>query len=189
MVTVTLANTPVLETERLILRAPKAADWPAWHAMAMSDRSRYIRASEITDGLAWRTMGHIVGHWVLRGFGNFVITRKDDDTALGMAGPWFPEGWPEREIGWSIWSAEAEGTGIAFEAASAARDFAFDTLGWDTAVSYIVAENTRSIALAERLGAVVDPDAAHPDQPGVPDKDAPKETVLVYRHPAPGGRA
>ena len=127
-------------------------------------------------------MGHIIGHWVLRGWGNFIITRKGDDTALGMTGPWFPAGWPEPEIGWSIWSAEVEGTGIAFEAAQAARDFVFDTLGWETAVSYIVSENTRSIALAERLGAVIDADAPYPfqDNPDHADK-----TVLVYRHPNP----
>jgi RimJ/RimL family protein N-acetyltransferase len=179
---VVLSNTPVLETDRLILRAPKAEDWPHWREMALSDRARFIRASEMTDGLAWRAMGHIIGHWVLRGWGNFIITRKGDDTALGMTGPWFPAGWPEKEIGWSIWSPELEGTGIAFEAAQAARSFAFGTLGWDTAVSYIVSENTRSIALAERLGAVLDPNAAYP---GWDTPDHADETVLVYRHPKP----
>ncbi len=180
--TVMLSNTPVLETARLILRAPQAGDWPHWLEMTRSERSRFIRAAEMTDALAWRGMGHIIGHWVLRGWGNFVITRKGDDTALGMTGPWYPHGWPEKEIGWSIWSPEIEGTGIAFEAAQAARAFAFDTLGWDTAVSYIVSENTRSIALAERLGAVLDPDADHP-KPSNPEQA--KETVLVYRHPKP----
>ncbi|THH35087.1 N-acetyltransferase [Aliishimia ponticola] len=180
--TIALSNTPALETERLILRAPQADDWPQWRAMTRSERSRFIRAADMTDGLAWRAMGHIIGHWVLRGWGNFVITRKGDNTALGMTGPWFPQGWPEPEIGWSIWSAEVEGTGIAFEAAQAARDFAFGTLGWQTAVSYIVAENTRSIALAERLGARLDPTADHPKPAQKKDTD---ETVLVYRHPKP----
>jgi RimJ/RimL family protein N-acetyltransferase len=96
-----------------------------------------------------------------------------------MTGPWFPEGWPEQEIGWSLWSAEAEGRGFALEAAQAARGYAYGDLGWPTAVSYIRPENRRSIALAQRLGAVLDPDAATPD-----DSDD-----LVYRHPAPGGRA
>lgn len=179
--TVTLSETPVLETERLILRAPKATDWPAWREMVLSERARFIRApGGITDGLAWRAMGHIVGHWVLRGWGNFIITEKGgDDSALGMTGPWYPEGWPEKELGWSIWSPAHEGTGIAFEAAQAARDFAFGPLGWDTAVSYIVSENTRSAALAERLGAVLDPDADHPAYDG-------EDSVLVYRHPKPG---
>ncbi|AVO36838.1 GNAT family N-acetyltransferase [Pukyongiella litopenaei] len=168
-----LADTPVLETERLILRAPGPQDWPAWRAMMASDRSRYIRSGDMDDGKAWRAFGHVIGHWVLREWGNFVFTARGDDTALGMAGPWFPEGWPEREIGWSVWTPQAEGKGFAFEAATAARGYAYDVLGWDTAVSYIDPANARSIALAERLGAVRDPQAAAPG-------DAP---CLVYRHP------
>jgi RimJ/RimL family protein N-acetyltransferase len=46
-------------------------------------------------------------------------------------------------------------------------------------VSYIDRNNSRSIALAERLGAVPDPDAATPDN----------SDDLVYRHPSFGGRA
>lgn len=170
--TITLADTPVLETERLILRAPAARDWPVWRAMMASDRSRFIRDPDIDDGKAWRAFGHVIGHWVLRGYGSFVITAKGDDTALGMAGPWYPFGWPEREIGWSIWRADAEGKGYASEAAVAARSFAFGTLGWDTAVSYVDPENTRSVALAERLGAVRDASARTPRD----------ESCLVYRH-------
>ena len=106
----------------------------------------------------------------------FVFADRRTGAALGMAGPWFPEGWPERELGWSVWQGAAEGKGYAFEAASTARDFAFGALGWDTAVSYVAADNARSAALAERLGAVHDPGAAHP----VSDKP-----MRVYRHPNP----
>lgn len=170
-----LAHTPVLETERLILRAPAARDWPEWDAMMQSARARFVRPGDYAEALSWRGFGHAIGHWVLRGFGNFVVTRKGDDTAIGAAGPWFPAGWPEREIGWSIWSAAAEGKGYAAEAARAARAYAYDTLGWDTAVSYVAPENARSIALAERLGAVRDANAATPG-------DAP---AIVFRHPHP----
>lgn len=176
--TVHLGDTPVLETERLILRAPNAQDWPACRDFLGDDRSRYVGGPLEADK-AWRSMGHIIGHWVLRGFGLFVITDKSDGAALGATGPYFPEGWAEPEIGWSIWSAEAEGTGIAFEAASAALAHSFGALGWTTAVSYIDRENRRSIALAERLGAVHDPDAA------LPERDDWTGT-LVYRHTVPG---
>ena len=176
--TVTLSNTPVLETERLILRAPKREDWPHWREMALSPRAEYVTQPGINEALAWRGMGHIIGHWVLHGWGSFIITRKGDDTALGLTGPWFPATWPEPELGWAIWKSDLEGTGIAFEAASAARSYAFETLGWDTAVSYIDPKNKRSIALATRLGAVLD-NTAHG-----PDKDD-----LVYRHPTPLGAA
>ena len=173
--TVTLANTPVLHSARLTLRAPIASDWPHWSAFAGSDRSQYI-SGPYAPKAAWRAFGHAIGHWVMRGFGSFVFTLKEDDTPLGMAGPWFPEGWPEAEIGWTIWSPEAEGQGYAHEAARAALDHAFTSLGWTTAVSYIDEPNLRSIALAERLGAVRDPSAEIPDF----DEDVPR--VLAYRH-------
>lgn len=171
-----LSDTPVLQTERLTLRAPKAADWPVWRDFATGPRAQYIGGPFTGPGAAWRGFGHVIGHWVLRGFGMFVITRKGYDAPLGAVGPWYPDGWPEREIGWTLWRPEAEGQGLALEAATAARDFAFGTLGWDTAVSYIDLGNVRSIALAERLGARPDPDAAQPDF-------GPDHPVLIYRHP------
>ena len=76
-------------------------------------------------------------------------------------GPWYPEGWPEPEIGWSIWDVAAEGKGLAFEGATAARRFAYDILGWTTAISLIVAGNDRSAALATRMGAVHEGDFVH----------------------------
>lgn len=170
-----LVNTPVIETERLILRAPRLADYEPFVDFSLTERARFVRPAEYDRWKAWRSFGHIVGHWVLRGFGLFLIEERATGTALGMAGPWFPEGWPEREIGWSIWPEEAEGRGFAREAALAARGFAYRSLGWRTAVSYIDPENARSIALAERLGAVRDPAAGHPGT-------AP---CLVFRHPAP----
>jgi RimJ/RimL family protein N-acetyltransferase len=167
-----MAGTPKLETERLILRGPKPDDWQAWMPFAMSERAQYIGGPYDLGG-AWRAAGHFVGHWLMRGYGSFVITRKGDDTAIGMTGPWYPANWPEKELGWTMWQDDLEGTGLMFEAASAARDYAFDVLGWQTAVSYIDAPNVRSIRLAERLGAVHDPEAECIEI----DKE-----VLVYRH-------
>ncbi len=172
---IALSPTPVLETERLRLRAPQGDDWPHWHAFHETDRALMIGGGpDQAPGQSWRAFGHVIGHWAMRGFGMFVFTRKDDPQPLGMTGPWFPDGRPEREIGWSVWSPGAEGNGYAFEAATAARRHAFDSLGWDTAVSYIRTGNARSIALAERLGATLDDTAAKPD--GIAD-------CLIYRHP------
>ncbi len=165
---------PTLETERLILRGPKAEDWGVWHPFAISDRAKFI-GGPYDLGTAWRAFGHICGHWLMRGYGSFVVNLKGDDSAVGLTGPWHPANWPERELGWTMWRDDLEGTSVMFEAASAARDFAFNDLGWDTAVSYIEKGNTRSIRLAERLGATLDENAKGPD---------PKD--LVYRHPGAG---
>ena len=175
--TVTLANTPVIETERLILRAPHAGDVAAAMAFSQSNRSVYVGGPSPAHK-AWRSFGHLIGHWVMHGYGLFVVTEKGSDEGLGGVGPWYPQGWTEREIGWSMWSAEVEGKGYAFEAAQAARAYAYQTLGWTTAVSFIDPENDRSIALAKRMGCTLDSDLPLPDLEGW-------EGTLVFRHPGP----
>ncbi len=175
---IALAPTPVLHTERLTLRAPQAADWPAFRGFILSDRAAFVRPDDIDEGKAWRAFGHIIGHWVLRGWGLFVVTPRGGDTALAGVGPWFPAGWPEAEIGWSVWDAGSEGRGIAFEAARAVQAHVFGPLGWRTAVSYIDPANSRSRLLAQKLGCVLDAGAPFPG-----DHDHPVE---VWRHPAGG---
>ena len=178
--TARLADTPVLETERLVLRAPQMADWERWRAFTEDERSRFIRGGEPMElGKAWRAFAHVTGMWALRGYGSFVFCLKGSDDALGMTGPWHPMDWPERELGWTVWQAGAEGKGYACEAAARARDFAFRDLGWDTAVSYIDPANARSVALAERLGCTLDTGAATPFA---------ETPTLVYRHPRPEAR-
>ncbi|MEM9972848.1 MAG: GNAT family N-acetyltransferase [Pseudomonadota bacterium] len=178
--TVSLTGTPILETERLTLRAPQPGDYPVWEAFYGSPRAQYIGGP---GGVreAWRGFCHVAGMWVLRGYGSFILCAKGTDIPLGMVGPWHPADWPEREIGWTIWAPDAEGKGYAYEAALASRAYAYDVLGWDTAVSYIDGRNARSIALAERMGALRDPAASCPPHaaknPDIED--------LVYRHPAP----
>ena len=174
---IALSGTPVLETDRLILRAPQASDWPVFRDFLASDRARFIRTGDFDLSMTWRSFGHIIGHWVLRGFGVFVWQEKAQDAPLGMTGPWRPETWPEQEIAWSVWNEGAEGKGLATEAAIAARAHAFDTLGWETAVSYIHPDNARSANLARKLGAILDPNAT------------PMGECHVYRHTRNGVQA
>lgn len=172
-----------IETERLILRAPQLSDFDTIAAFLADDRSKTIGAGNMDRTEAWKVFSRIAGMWFLRGYGLFIVEEKATGKPVAGIGPWFPITWPERELGWSVWTAEAEGKGIAFEAASVARDYAFEVLGWDTAVSYIDASNTRSAALAKRLGAVIDPDAAYPGFGTQGDED--EEPCLVFRHTPP----
>lgn len=158
-----------LETDRLVLRRPDARDEAGAVAFYSSNRSRLV-GGPYEGYRAWLVYASEIGHWSIHGWGSFAVTMKGDDTCLGFVGPFYPGGWPEKEIGWTIWP-EAEGKSIAFEAARACIDHAFSDLGWKTAVSYIDPSNSRSIALAKRLGAELDDTADRPD-PG----------DLVYRH-------
>ncbi|MEM8789324.1 MAG: GNAT family N-acetyltransferase [Pseudomonadota bacterium] len=162
----------VLETERLVLRPPVAEDLAPWVAFLSSDRGRWHGGgSEGGAGRAWRIVAILMGHWQLTGFGVFVCVERATGRALGAVGPFFPVDWPERELGWSIWAPADEGHGYAAEAGRAVIAHAARDLAWDTLVSYVDPANTRSCALAERLGARRDPKAARPE-PG----------DLVYRH-------
>ncbi|MFT4959274.1 MAG: RimJ/RimL family protein N-acetyltransferase [Paracoccaceae bacterium] len=173
----TAFNIPTLETERLILRGPKPADFRAIANFFGSDRSRFVGGPKPIGG-AWQFLTMMTGHWQMRQFGMWVITENHDDTGLGdtglgLVGFYYPVGWPEREIGWHIWSEETEGKGYAFEAAQAALDHAKTVLNWTTLVSYIAPDNARSIALAERLGATPDTAANLPET----------GDCACYRHP------
>lgn len=170
---IALSGVPVIETGRLVMRAPRGGDCDAFVAAHDSAHARWMGGDSGRD-TAWRAFAAEAGHWVARGFGMWAVTLRGDDACLGMVGCWYPEGWPEREIGWFVFP-EAEGRGIAHEAALAAREHAYARLGWQTAVSYIHPRNARSIRLAERLGAVRDERAARPK---------PELDTLVYRHPA-----
>lgn len=162
-----------LQTDRLILRRPVPADWPAFRDFFASPRSASL-GGPTTIGKSWRHFASELGHWDIHGFGMWTVTLRGDDTAIGLIGPWCPVDWPENEIGWLILSGNHEGDGTATEAATAAIKHAYEVLQWDSAVSYIGADNMRSIRLAEKLGAVRDDAAAKPD--AYPD-------ALVYRHP------
>ncbi len=164
---------PVIRTERLTLRMPQASDWEAFRAFRLSGRAAPVFGSE-TEALSWTLFAAFFGHWQLRGFGRFIIEERATGNAVGHVGPYFPQGWPEPELTWSLWFDAAEGQGIAHEAALAARDYVYRNLAWKTAVSFIDSANVRSIALATRLGATFersDPGSVKP--------------FNFYRHPGP----
>ena len=168
---------PVLTTERLVLRAPVPADADKFIAFYQTDRARFV-GGPMTPRQAWNFFGTEIGHWAIRGFGMFTVTRKGSDTPLGIVGHWYPLGWPETEIGWVLFDPADEGQGIAREAAEACITHGWETLGWQTMVSYIDKGNDASVRLAERLGCTRDTDAAIPN---------PEKEVFVYRHPRPEG--
>lgn len=145
---------PTLETERLILRAFKAEDIDAYATMvADTEVSRFISLGGTPmDRLdAWRSVAIIVGHWQLRGYGQWAVEEKQTGAFVGRLGLYYPDTWPGRELGYAL-ARDHWGKGYATEGASAARDYAFEALGWDDIISIISPVNTKSQAVAERIG-------------------------------------
>lgn len=144
---------PVLFTPRLMLRPLNGDDFEAYAAFAADPEQMRFLGGAMMREVAWRDLTLRAGAWATRGFSQFSVIERDTGAWVGRIGPWQPEGWPGTEIGWGVARGFA-GRGYAYEAASAAIDYAVDVLGWSEIIHTIVPENARSIALAERLGSV-----------------------------------
>ena len=164
---------PRLESERLILRGFRQEDLEPFAAFYATEESRFV-GGPMDDALAWRKLAGYAGGWILRGYGKFALEDKQSGRFVGLVGPWFPRGWPEPEISWTVLS-EFQGKGFAKEAALRTLRFAYEDLGWETACSCIAADNTPSIKLAESLGAICEGET----------EIRPFGQALLYRHRSP----
>lgn len=144
--------TPVIETERLVLRAPVAGDFEGWAEFhGDAECMRYLGGA-MPRSVAWRAMSEVVGMWPLRGFGQFSAIEKASGRWVGRVGAWKPGEWPVLEVGWML-HRSAWGKGYATEAGEACLDYVFNTLGWTSVAHLIHPENAGSHAVAARLGS------------------------------------
>ncbi|HKK35900.1 MAG TPA: GNAT family N-acetyltransferase, partial [Paracoccaceae bacterium] len=109
-----LVGVPELETERLRLRAPSEADFEPFAAFYATERSRFV-GGPLPRGKVWRSHAALVGHWALRGYGWWSLEERATGALAGRVGLFHPEGWPEPEIGWTLFDG-FEGRGYATEA-------------------------------------------------------------------------
>lgn len=167
------AHIPVLTTDRLTLRAPQRSDFDAYAGIVTSDRAQYMNGAE-SRADAWSGFFADCGSWIVDDFGYWTIADRTTDAPRGFVGIAHYAAFPEVELGWMV-THDSEGQGYAFEAASAALAWGFGTRNLPTLVSYIDQDNARSIALAQRLRAAPDPDAARPD---------PEDIVFRHKRPA-----
>ena len=144
---------PELVTERLLLRGLKLSDLDAYAAISADpDVRRYLGDGRPLERPAvWREMALLLGHWRLRGFGQWAVVTRETGDLVGRAGLWQPEGWPGLEVGWVL-GRQHWGRGFATEAARAALHHAFSGLGARRVISLIHPDNERSIRVAQRLG-------------------------------------
>lgn len=177
------AQLPRLETARLVLRGPRLGDFEAWAAVLTDARAVHMGGPFGRDD-AIREFAAATGVWLLRGHGYWTVEHRDGGEVVGFTGVGFEPGDREPELGW-FFLPGAEGQGYATEAAAAARDHAIGPMGLPALVSYIDPPNTRSIRVAERLGARREADLA----------DASGDICQVWRHwpeaarpPQPHGR-
>ncbi len=165
-----LTNAPNLRTSRLTLRGPRKDDLAPFTAWVTTSVRMSTVGGNRTENDAWRGFIAGIGHWQWHGFGFFTITDTATGAVLGRCGLLRHAVWPETELAYHLFDG-AEGKGIAYEAAVAVRQWAGESLDLGPLASFINADNTRSRALAKRLGASAGKETTIEGEP-----------ALVYRH-------
>jgi ribosomal-protein-alanine N-acetyltransferase len=151
--------TPVLETERLILRPPRESDMPATQRrFPVWEVVRYLHA-EIpwpypADGAAqhWTRMA---GEMARREKSHWAITLKGgDDELIGLIVLWADDATTHDQRGFWL-SHEYWGQGLMTEAANRVTDYALVELGWPHLWLNNAEINVASHRVKEKQGAVI----------------------------------
>ena len=112
---------------------------------------RYVGGAPLSREDAWRSLGYLLGHWMIRGFGLWAAEEKATGALVGRIGLYQPEGWPGLEVGWLV-DRPRWGGGFASEGGAAALRHAFERLRAKRVISVIEPGNAASIRVAEKLG-------------------------------------
>jgi RimJ/RimL family protein N-acetyltransferase len=149
-------------TDRLILRAHKLQDFPAFAAQRADPVvMKYIgRGDLLSEEDAWLRFESIVGHWQLMNYGIWALEEKASGAYIGSLGysdKKRPRDHPASgapEMGWSL-IASAHGKGYASEALKPALQWGREFFGQGARIVCVISDdNVASIRLAEKHGFV-----------------------------------
>jgi RimJ/RimL family protein N-acetyltransferase len=151
-------DVPVIETERLILRAHSLDDFDALAAL-WSDPTivRFVGGKPSTREETWARLLRYAGHWRLLGFGFWAVELKLGSRFIGDVGfaNWERDITPSLdglpEAGWVFASCE-QGRGLATEAVKAAMSWMDVHHDGTSSTCIIGVENFASIRVAEKTG-------------------------------------
>ena len=163
---------PTIRTERLVLRPYRREDVEALAAFLLTDRAAFM-GGPFTSATAFFKFAVEIAQWPLHGHGGLAVTLPDGALAGRVVVQRRPD-YAEPELGWIALDGH-EGSGLMTEAAHALREWVRAECALPSLVSYVMRGNARSVALAERLGARLDPEARAPG-PG----------IEAFRHWGPG---
>jgi len=152
-------SSPVqIETDRLVMRAPRAEDFTAYFEMcADAETFRFSERGPMSCDEAWSRLLRHAGHWSLLDHGLFTLIDKDSGRFAGEAGLGdfrraLGAGFDDApEAGWAV-APWARGRGYATEAMFAALDWMETRFQQVRSVCMIHADNEASIRVAAKLG-------------------------------------
>lgn len=153
-----MTDVPVIETDRLRLRAHRLADFNDAFAM-WSDPvvTRFIGGTPSTEQQTWSRLLNYAGHWALLRFGYWAIEEKRSGRFVGEAGfadfrrDIVPAMKGVPEIGWAL-ASHVHGQGYATEAVRAAVAWADANLAARRTVCLIDPGNAASLRIARTCG-------------------------------------
>lgn len=148
---------PRFETERLILAPMSEADFDDLFAL-WSDPAFSVPLFPAPPDAEqiWLRLLRDVGHWQVRGYGNWAARLKDTGVFIGSVGVLdyrrvIDPPLASPELGWGV-APRFQGKGLAFEAAQAAVTWCDQTLMAPRTCCIISPDNGASLSLASRLG-------------------------------------
>lgn len=150
--------TPVIETERLILRGRTMADFPAYAALwADPAVTRYTAGQPISEEDAWLKFTRMAGTWMLKGYGFWIVEEKENRALIGEVGvaefkrDITPSLIGKPEFGWVL-TPSVHGRGYATEAAKAALAWADERFPHAVMSCIIDEANAPSFRVAAKCG-------------------------------------
>jgi ribosomal-protein-alanine N-acetyltransferase len=102
---------------------------------------------------AWveKYIQHHLDHWRERGYGHWAVVLEQDDRVMGWCGLEFLPELKQTEVAYLL-CGEAQGRGLATEAARAALAFGFTTCKLCEIIGLVHPENAASIRVLEKCG-------------------------------------
>jgi ribosomal-protein-alanine N-acetyltransferase len=171
-----------LETARLAIRSWEAADRSPFAAMNADPAVMEFFFKPLTPSESDALVEVFEAELSERGFCPWAVEELSSGDFIGFVGlhavpPNIPCA-PATEVGWRL-ARPFWGRGYATEAASAAVEFGFGSLGMDSVVSFTSVLNVRSRRVMQRLGMTHD-EAEDFDHPRIPE-DHPLRPHVLYR--------
>lgn len=178
----------MIRTERLLLRRWRDGDREPFAVMNADPAVVEHLQGPMSRARSDDFIDRIERHWDEHGWGLWAVEVPDVAPFIGYVGLW-PADYVQPgmvEVGWRLAHGHW-GHGYATEAAQAAMEYGFTTVGLTEIVSFTVPQNARSRRVMERIGLVRDPSGDF-DHPRV-DPEAYPNLVrhVLYRLSRDGG--
>lgn len=156
----------VLETPRLLLRQFTWDDLDCLAALYADPTVMTFLGGPRSYERAEQHLGQILQSYEENGFGLWATIHKSDRHLMGRCGliQQNINSKPEVEIGYLL-AKEYWSQGLASEAASAIRDYGFNTVGCDRLISLIDPQNFASQKVAQKVGLIYEQEIALQGKP------------------------